>query len=45
MTIFNTIGSTYNNTRATDELIVADLYGLLNLPDGDVIADISTGAV
>lgn len=44
MTIFNSIGSTYNKTRAADERIVAALVSLLNLPADAVIADIGAGS-
>lgn len=44
MTIFNTIGNTYNKTRSADERIVAALVSLLNLPTDAVIADIGAGS-
>lgn len=44
MTIFNTIGNTYNNSRTADERIVAALTGLLNLPESAIIADIGAGS-
>jgi ubiquinone/menaquinone biosynthesis C-methylase UbiE len=43
MTIFNTIGKTYNNTRVADERIVSELIRLLSLGKGSIIADIGAG--
>jgi ubiquinone/menaquinone biosynthesis C-methylase UbiE len=44
MTLFNTIGKTYNNTRLADERIVAELIKLINLKkDCSIIADIGAG--
>ena len=44
MTIFNSIGGTYNKTRAADERIVAELIRLINLDrENFIIADIGAG--
>ena len=43
MTVFDTIGKTYNNTRQADERIVAGIIKLVNLPLGSQIADIGAG--
>jgi ubiquinone/menaquinone biosynthesis C-methylase UbiE len=43
MTIFDTIGKTYDNTRRADGRIVARMAELLNLPAGSQIADIGAG--
>jgi ubiquinone/menaquinone biosynthesis C-methylase UbiE len=44
MTLYNTIGTTYNKTRAADERIIEALVNLLNLPKDAVIADIGAGS-
>jgi ubiquinone/menaquinone biosynthesis C-methylase UbiE len=43
MTLYNSIGKTYNATRQADPRIVAQLTSLLNLPKGSTIADIGAG--
>lgn len=44
MTIFNSIGGTYNKTRAADERIVSELIRLINLEkESFLIADIGAG--
>lgn len=44
MTLYDTIGSNYNDTRVADERIVAALVDLLDLPENSVIADIGAGS-
>lgn len=43
MTLFDTIGKTYDNTRKADERIIAHIVALLNLSTGSQIADIGAG--
>jgi len=43
MTLFNSIGKTYNNTRIADERIVSELIRLIGLEKGSIIADIGAG--
>ncbi|MGD8836950.1 MAG: class I SAM-dependent methyltransferase, partial [Desulfobacteraceae bacterium] len=43
MTIFDTIGVTYDDTRQADRRIVARIASLLNLPAGSQVADIGAG--
>ena len=43
MTLFNSIGKMYGNTRQADERIVAQLVRLLDLKRGSTIADIGAG--
>jgi ubiquinone/menaquinone biosynthesis C-methylase UbiE len=43
MTIFDTIGVTYDDTRQADRRIVARMAALLNLPAGSQVADIGAG--
>ena len=44
MTLFNTIGNTYNKTRVADDRIISKLTSLLNLEKSDhIIAEIGAG--
>jgi ubiquinone/menaquinone biosynthesis C-methylase UbiE len=43
MTLFNTIGKTYNKTRIADEQIISELTKLIDLEYGSMIADIGAG--
>jgi len=43
MTLFDSIGRTYDNTRQADERIVAQLIRLLDLEHGSTIADVGAG--
>ena len=43
MTLYNSIGREYNNTRQPDSRIVAKLFELLDLPRGKTIADVDAG--
>jgi ubiquinone/menaquinone biosynthesis C-methylase UbiE len=43
MTIFDSIGKTYDSTRQADERIVAQLVKLLDLEHGSTIADVGAG--
>ena len=43
MTLYNSIGAGYNNTRQPDPRIVEQLIGLLDLPPGSAIADVGAG--
>jgi ubiquinone/menaquinone biosynthesis C-methylase UbiE len=44
VTLYDTIGGSYNTTRVADERIAGALAGLLNLPENAVIADIGAGS-
>ena len=43
MPIYNSIGQQYSKTRVPDIRIVNKLIDLLNLPKGNIIADIGAG--
>ncbi|NMG17932.1 class I SAM-dependent methyltransferase [Brasilonema bromeliae] len=43
MTIYNSIGKVYSNSRLPDLRIVNSLIDLLNLPKKSIIADIGAG--
>ena len=43
MTLYNSIGANYNQTRQPDPRIVKRLINLLNLPSGSTIADVGAG--
>lgn len=43
MTLYNSIGANYNQTRQPDPRIVVQLIELLNLPSGSTIADVGAG--
>jgi ubiquinone/menaquinone biosynthesis C-methylase UbiE len=44
VTLYNSIGGSYNKSRIADERIVESLVRLLNLPNNAVIADIGAGS-
>jgi ubiquinone/menaquinone biosynthesis C-methylase UbiE len=43
MTLYNSIGEGYNQTRQPDNRIVEQLLNLLDLPPGKIIADVGAG--
>ena len=43
MTLYNSIGQNYNQTRQADSRIVDRLVSLLSLPEGSTIADVGAG--
>jgi ubiquinone/menaquinone biosynthesis C-methylase UbiE len=43
MTLYNSIGKGYNDTRQPDARIVEQLLSLLDLPPGKIIADVGAG--
>ena len=43
MTLYNSIGKDYNDTRQSDPRIVQQLITLLDLPQGSTIADVGAG--
>ena len=43
MSLYNSIGQNYNRTRQADSRIVDRLISLLNLPQGNTIADVGAG--